>query len=198
MTGKWNSATKVSILKKQPKQGRFMKVVGKLLPWCSISTPPVYASFSQDSILFYPKTFSRFNDKGIWASDFLKRQKVEVCQIMTRLVEVVAHPRVKVVSHGCPVLCTPVSTRPCGAHFSDILGWSSLTSSSPMRTGDIIDQVGIVTGDPLLNWPGLVGQGAGVCTWAGWVDTTETPCLAALFEARLNTTSGPSSPVNWW
>ena len=83
---------------------------------------------------------------------------------MTRLVEVVAHPRVKVVSHGCPVLCTPVSTWPCGAHFSDILGWFSLTSSSPMRTGDIIDQVGVVTGDPLLNWPGLVGQGAGVCT----------------------------------
>ena len=136
--------------------------MGKLLPWCSISTPPVYASFSQESILFYPKTLSRFNHKGIWASNFLKRQKVEVCQIMTRLVEVVAHPRVKVVSHGCPVLCTPVSTRPCGAHFSDILGWFSLTSSSPMRTGDIIDQVGVVTGDPLLNWPGLVGQCAGV------------------------------------
>ena len=83
---------------------------------------------------------------------------------MARLVEVVAHPRVKVVSHGCPVLCAPVSTRPCGAHFSHILGWFSLTSSSPMRTGDVVDHVGVVTGDPLLYWPGLVGQGAGVCT----------------------------------
>ena len=81
---------------------------------------------------------------------------------MARLVEVVAHPRVKMVSHGCPVLCTPVSTWPCGAHFSDILGWFLEALSSSMRTCDIIDHVGVVTGDPLHDGPGLVGQGAGV------------------------------------
>ena len=81
---------------------------------------------------------------------------------MTRLVEVVTYPRVKVVSHGCPVLCAPVSTRPCGAHFSYILGWFSYTLSRPMRKRDIVDHVSVVNGDPLLNSLGLVGEGAAV------------------------------------
>ena len=34
--------------------------------------------------------------KGIWASNFLKWQKVKICKLMAWLVEVVIHPRVKV------------------------------------------------------------------------------------------------------
>ena len=81
---------------------------------------------------------------------------------MTRLVEVVSHTSVPVVSHCPSMLCAPVSARPSGAHFSDILGWFSEALSSSMRAGDIIHHVGVVTGDALLDRPGLVGQGAGV------------------------------------
>ena len=81
---------------------------------------------------------------------------------MTRLVEVVADPRVKMVSHGCPVLRAPVSAGPCGAHCPHILGWFPEALSSSMRAGDGIAHVGVVTSDPLLDRPGLVGQGAGV------------------------------------
>ena len=81
---------------------------------------------------------------------------------MTRLVEVVADPHVKMMSHGCPVLSAPVSAWPCGAHFPYILGWFPEALSSSMRTCDGIDHVGVVTGDALHDRPGLVGQGAGV------------------------------------
>ena len=95
-------------------------------------------------------------------SSFLKGQKVEAGKVVARLVEVVAHSSVPVVSHCPSMLCAPGSTGPRGTHFPDILGWFPLTSSSPMRTCDVIDHVGVVTGDALLDWPGLVGQGAGV------------------------------------
>ena len=164
----------------------------------TFSTPPVHASFSQDSILFYPKTLSRFNDKGIWASYFFKWQKVEICKLMARFIEVVTHPCVKVVSYGCPVLCAPVSSWPCGAHSPHISGWFSLTGSSSMRTGDIVGHVGVVTGDPLFHRPGLVGQGAGVRPWVAWIDAAKTSCLHTLLESRLQPTTGSLSPVNCW
>ena len=83
---------------------------------------------------------------------------------MARLVEVVAHSSVPVVSHCPSMLCAPVSTGPRGAHFSDILGWFSEALPSRMGAGDVINHIGVFTGDPLLYWPGLVGQGAGVCS----------------------------------
>ena len=81
---------------------------------------------------------------------------------MARLVEVVAHSSVPVVSHCPSMLCAPVSTGPSGAHFPHILGWFPEALSSSMRTCDGIDHVGVVTGDALHDRPGLVGQGAGV------------------------------------
>ena len=79
---------------------------------------------------------------------------------MARLVEMVAHSSVPVVSHCPSMLCAPVSTGPSSAHFPDILGWFSEALSSSMRAGDVVHHIGVVTGDALL---GLVGQGAGVC-----------------------------------
>ena len=117
---------------------------------------------------------------------------------MARLVEVVAHSSVPVMSHCPSMLCAPGSTGPRGTHFPDILGWFPLTSSSPMRTCDVIDHVGVVTGDALLDGPGLVGQGAGVRPRVGRIDAAETPCLPTLLEARLQPTAGSLSPVNCW
>ena len=78
------------------------------------------------------------------------------------MVEVVTHSGVPVVSHCSSMLCAPDSTKPSGSHFSHILGWFSKALSSSMRAGDVVHHVGVVTGDALLDWPGLVGQGAGV------------------------------------
>ena len=118
--------------------------------------------FPQHSIFLYPETLSCFNDKGVRASSFLKWQKVKVGKVMTGLVEVVSHFSVPVVSHCPSMLCAPVSTGPSGAHFPDILGWFSEALPSRMGAGDVVNHVGVVTGNALLDWPGLIGQGAGV------------------------------------
>ena len=81
---------------------------------------------------------------------------------MARLVEMVAHSSVPVVSHCPSMLCAPVSTGPSSAHFPDILGWFSEALPSRMGAGDVVHHVGVVTGDALHDRPGLVGQGAGV------------------------------------
>ena len=55
-----------------------------------------------------------------------------------------------------------------GFHSPHILGWFSDQKTSAealctsMRAGDVVHHVGVVTGDALLDQPGLVGQGAGV------------------------------------
>ena len=82
---------------------------------------------------------------------------------MARLVEVVAHSSLPVMSHCPSVLCAPVPTGPSGSHFSHILGWFSEALPSRMGAGYVINHVSVVTGDALLDWPGLIGQGAGVC-----------------------------------
>ena len=57
-----------------------------------LSTPSVHPSFTQNAILLNPKTLSCFNNKGVGASDILKRQEVEMGQLVPGEVEVVAHP----------------------------------------------------------------------------------------------------------
>ena len=46
------------------------------------STPPVHPSFTQNSIFFNPVAFSCLNDKWVTTPDFLKRQEVEVGQVV--------------------------------------------------------------------------------------------------------------------
>ena len=77
--------------------------------------------FKKHTISFNPETLSCFNYKGVGASSFLKGQKVEAGKVVARLVEVVAHSSVPVVSHCPSMLCAPVSTGPSGAHFPHIL-----------------------------------------------------------------------------
>ena len=117
---------------------------------------------------------------------------------MARLVEVVAHSSVPVVSHCPSMLCAPVSTGPSGAHFPHILGWFSEALPSRMGAGDVVNHVGVVTGDALLDWPGLIGQGAGVRPRVGRIDAAKTPCFPTLLEARLQPTTRPLPPVNCW
>ena len=104
---------------------------------------------------------------------------------MARLVEMVAHSSVPVVSHCPSMLCAPVSTGPSGAHFPHILGWFPEALSSSMRAGDGIAHIGVVAGDVLPNRPGLACQGAGVCPAVAGVEAAQAPRLAALLEPCL-------------
>ena len=69
----------------------FARLLNCLLPAAVLfsSAPPVHPSFSQDSILHNPVALSGLDHKGVHASNFLKWQEVEVCQIMPRLIDIV-------------------------------------------------------------------------------------------------------------
>ena len=103
-----------------------------------ISTPSVHSSFTQNAILLNPKAFSCLNDKGIRASDLLKREEVEVGQLVPREVEVIPHPSVPVVPHCSPVLRAPLPAWPCVAHPANILSWLSQALTRSMGAGDIV------------------------------------------------------------
>ena len=75
-------------------------------------------SFSQDSILLNPVALSGLDHKGVPASNFLKWQEVEICQIMPRQVEVLSHPCIEVVSYCPSVLCTSNSAQAGGGEIS--------------------------------------------------------------------------------
>ena len=62
-----------------------------------LSTPSVHSSFTQNAILLNPKAFSCLNNKGVGASDILKREEVEMGQLVPGEVEVLARPSVPVV-----------------------------------------------------------------------------------------------------
>ena len=147
----------------------FARLLNCLLPAAVLfsSAPPVHPSFSQDSILLNPVVLSGLDHKGVPASNFLKWQEVEVCQIMPRQVEVLSHPCIEVVSYCPSVLCTSNSAGAGGAHFAHILGWSSQALACLVGAGDVVDDIGVLAGDALLHWPRLSSQGARVCICVG-------------------------------
>ena len=95
-----------------------------------------------------------------------------------------SHPCVEVMCHCCPVLRTPHPARPCSTYFAYILGLSSQALACLVGACDIIDDIGVFTGDALLHWPRLSSQGARVCICVGRINATQTPGLSTLFEAR--------------
>ena len=103
-----------------------------------LSTPSVHPSFTQNAILLNPKTLSCFNNKGIGASDLLKRQEVEMGQLVPGEVEVVAHPSVPVVPHCSPVLSAPLPAGPCVTHLANILPWLPQALTCSMGAGHIV------------------------------------------------------------
>ena len=98
--------------------------------WVTFSSAsPVHSSFAKNTILLNPETFSSLNYKGVWTSDLLKGEEVEVGHLVPWQVEVVANCSVEVVSSRTPVLSAPHTTCPCCPHLADILGWSSQARS---------------------------------------------------------------------
>ena len=123
----------------------FARLLNCLLPAAVLfsSAPPVHPSFSQDSILLNPVVLSGLDHKGVPASNFLKWQEVEVCQIMPRQIEVLSHPCIEVVSYCPSVLCTSNSAGAGGAHFAHILGWSSQALACLVGAGDVVHNIGV-------------------------------------------------------
>ena len=149
------------------------------------SAPPVHSSFTQNSIFFNPVAFSCLNDKWVTTPDFLKRQEVEIGQVVAWQVKVLSHTSVPVVVHRPPVLCASNPTCPCWSNLPNILGWSPQAGSRPMRAGDGIADIGVVAGDVLLDRPGLACQGARVGPGVVGVDAAQAPRLATLSESWL-------------
>ena len=172
--------THCNFLKKTPKKGCFFQ-----LHSVDFSAPPVHSAFAQNSIFLNPVTFSCFDNKRITTPDFLKGQEVEVSQVVAWQVKVLPHPSVPVVVHRPPVLCASDSACPCGSNHSNILSWFPQAGSRPMRAGDGVADIGVVTGDGLLNWPCLPSQGARVGPGVVGVDAAQAPRLATLSETWL-------------
>ena len=149
------------------------------------SAPPVHSSFTQNSIFFNPVAFSCLNDKWVTTPDFLKRQEVEVGQVVAWQVKVLSHTSVPVVVHRPSVLCATDPTSPCWSNLPDILCWSPQAWSSTMGAGDIINNICVLTCDGLLDWPRLPGQGARVGPGVVGVDAAQAPRLATLSETWL-------------
>ena len=61
------------------------------------SASSIHSTFAQNFVFLNPVAFSCLDDKGVAASDFFKRQEVEVGQVMARQVEVLPHPSVPVM-----------------------------------------------------------------------------------------------------
>ena len=114
---------------------------------------------------------------------------------MPRQVEVLSHPCIEVVSYCPSVLCTSNPAGAGGAHFADILGWSSQTLACLVGAGDVVHHIGVLTSDAMLDGPCLTGQGASVCVCIFGVNTTKTSCLSTLFEAWQCSVTGTSPPT---
>ena len=149
------------------------------------SAPPVHSSFTQNSIFFNPIAFSCLNDKWVTTPDFLKRQEVEIGQVVAWQVKVLSHTSVPVVVHRPSVLCATDPTSPCWSNLPDILGWFPQAWSSTMGASDVIDNIGVLTCDRLLYRPSLPSQGARVGRGVLGVDAAQAPRLATLSEAWL-------------
>ena len=79
-----------------------------------------------------------------------------------------SHPCVEVMCHCRPVLRTSHPAWPC-SNFAYILGLSSQALACLVGACDIIDDIGVFTGDALLHWPRLSNQGARVRICVGWM-----------------------------
>ena len=107
-----------------------------------------------------------------------------------------SHPCVKVMCDCCPVLCTSRPAWPC-SNFAYILGLSSQALACLVGACDIIDDIGVFTGDALLHWPRLSSQGARVCICVGRINATQTPGLSTLFEAWTCSPTCTLPSVHW-
>ena len=113
-------------IKKQPKQGGFLECECISDVNClKMSAPSIHASLPKNTIFLYPETLSCLDHERVGASDLLKREEVEMGQLVPGEVEVVAHPSVPVVPHCSPVLSAPLPAGPCVAHLANILPWLS-------------------------------------------------------------------------
>ena len=119
-------------LKKQPKQGGFLRCERFLDVNCVKSAPSVHASLPKNTIFLNPETLSCLDYEGVGASDLLKWEEVEVGQLVPRQVEVLAHPGVPVVPHGPPVLRAPLPTGSSVANLANILARLPQALSCPM------------------------------------------------------------------
>ena len=111
-------------IKKQPKQGGFLECESISDVNClKMSAPSIHASLPKNTIFLYPETLSCLDHERVGASDLLKREEVEVGQLVPGEVEVLPYPGVPVVPHCPPVLCAPLPARPSVAHLAHILTW---------------------------------------------------------------------------
>ena len=118
-------------LKKQPKQGGFLRCERFLDVNCVKSAPSVHASLPKNTIFLNPETLSCLDYEGVGASDLLEGEEVKVSQLMPGEVEVLPHPCVPVVPHCSPVLRAPLPTGPYVSHLANILSW--LSQALPCR-----------------------------------------------------------------
>ena len=69
-----------------------------------------------------------------------------------------SHPCIEVVSYCPSVLCTSNPAGAGGAHFADILGWSSQTLACLVGAGDGVHHIGVFASDAVLDGPCLPGS----------------------------------------